>query len=249
MILVLAGTADGRSIINKLNKCGLQVLATAVSCYGKSLISRYDGVEVVQGALLSEELFSLIRDKDIKTVIDATHPFALRVSLMAMEVCRSAGVLYIRYERAKTRANGSGNIIRVPDFSEAALRAGEYGNVFLTIGVKNLEPFVERIPVDRLVARVLPFSGSINKCAGLGLSPGNVIAMEGPFSRELNRELFKKYKAGVVVTKDSGETGGTKEKLLAAQDLKIPVIMVTRPRIEYPLVVHNIKSLMEELGR
>lgn len=250
MIMVLAGTADGRSIIRKLNRCGLKVLATAVSGYGSNLISREDGVEVLQGALESEELLAIIRGKDIETVIDATHPFAQRVSQMAMEVCRSAGVRYIRYERSETRTAESGNIIKVSDFCEAAKKAAEYpGNVFLTIGVKNLEPFVKVLPVDRLVARVLPLAGSINKCMELGISPGNVIAMEGPFSRELNAELFKKYNAGVVVTKDSGDTGGTNEKILAALDLRLPVIMVTRPSIEYPLVVHSLMGLIEVVGR
>lgn len=250
MILVLAGTADGRLVIHELNKRGFRVIAAAVSNYGKSLISNGECVEVVQGALNEEELFQLIREKGIKTVVDATHPFARKVSVMSMEVCESLGIRYIRYEREKTGPDESKNVIIVPDFYEGAKKACEFrGNVFLTIGVKNLEPFTKIIPAELLVARVLPLVSSINKCVELGLGPGNIIAMEGPFSRVLNKELFKKYRAKVVVTKDSGETGGTKEKLLAAQDLKIPVIMVTRPEVEYPLVVSSVQNLLEVMER
>ncbi|MBT9139692.1 MAG: Cobalt-precorrin-6A reductase [Dehalococcoidia bacterium] len=250
MILVLAGTTEARSVIDPLQQRGYKVIAATFSKYGKALLNKKDNLTVRDGGLDQDSLVELTQEMGIKAVVDATHPFAVKVSSMAMTVCSRMELCYIRYERGTTRLTEGQRVIIVGTFTDAAQKANGYkGCVFLTVGVNHLETFCRVIPPERIVARVLPQITSLEKCLALGIAPANVLAMQGPFSQELNRELFRQYSAGVVVTKDSGETGGVEEKLAAAAELDIPVIMVQRPRPEYPVVVGDIEGLLGELER
>ncbi|MCR4442808.1 MAG: precorrin-6A reductase [Peptococcaceae bacterium] len=252
MILVLSGTADGREIAVTLSKHGFQVLVSAATSYGGMLHRQgSEGAAVREGVLTRQEMEELITGAEIKAVVDATHPFAAGVSRAAVEACGRRAVPYLRYEREETRLEpGAEGIIAVSSFSAAAEKARQFaGTVFLTVGSRHLAEFCRVIPLERLAVRVLPQSEVLKKCEELGLLPRSIVAMQGPFSRELNREMFRQYRAGVIVTKDSGRAGGTLEKISAARDLRIPVVLVKRPAVEYPLVVRDKDELLEELGR
>ena len=81
----------------------------------------------------------------------------------------------------------------------------------------------------------------------LGLQPADLIAMQGPFSYELNAALLRQYRASVLVTKESGPAGGTDHKVKAAVDLGLPVVLIERSVKKYPLVVSNCRELLEVL--
>jgi len=67
--------------------------------------------------------------------------------------------------------------------------------------------------------------------------------MQGPFSRELNRSMYEKYHADVIVTKNSGTIGGTDEKFQAAEDLGLPVVVIDRPVLDYPHMAHTFEEI------
>ncbi|MCX6089254.1 MAG: precorrin-6A reductase [Candidatus Atribacteria bacterium] len=247
MILVLAGTKDGRSLAESLAGMGFSVLASTVSDYGNSFFS--GNVKVRAGELDHDSLQRLLKEKDIQFVIDATHPFAREISQNAIDVCQSEKIKYIRYERKETGNHLYTGLIQVKDFDEAVEKAGSYHSVFLTIGSRNLDRFaILKNQGRKVIARVLPTSEALKKCQELGFLPRDVIAMEGPFSVGLNYYMFKHYQANVVVTKDSGPEGGVYEKMKAAAKLHIPVILVERFRLNYPLLVHKTAELLKEIS-
>jgi precorrin-6A/cobalt-precorrin-6A reductase len=233
LILVLAGTTEGRNIAAVLEKEGHRVIVTTATAYGGELLRRTFNGEIIAKPLNSAELLQLIKNKNIDRVIDATHPFALEISNNARQACLEADVLYERTERA-TAANldlDSEMILGVDSFEAAAELAATFtGNIFLTIGSNKLHCFAARINPSRLVTRILPLSDSLTACLTLGISPANIIAMQGPFDEELNSLLLRLYNATVLVTKESGAVGGTAEKISAAQSLSIPTILITRPK-------------------
>ena len=53
------------------------------------------------------------------------------------------------------------------------------------------------------------------------------------------------YGAQLVLTKESGDIGGFKEKIEAALELEIPVIVLARPQINYPVMVHSSEEVVE----
>ena len=99
----------------------------------------------------------------------------------------------------------------VPDYEEAAkLAATKRGVIMLTTGSKTLEIFAKELvglENTRLIARMLPRIDNMEKCAELGIEQKNIVAMQGPFSKELNKALYKQYGVTLMITKESGKVG------------------------------------------
>ena len=107
---------------------------------------------------------------------------------------------------------------------------GTRGNILLTTGSKELAVYMRRGSLkDRVVARILPGVESLKICEGLGLTGRDIIAMQGPFSKDMNLAQIRDYKISVLVTKMSGHAGGFFEKALAADEAGISLFVVGSP--------------------
>lgn len=251
MILVLSGTKDGREIIKKLHIKKYPIIVTTATDYGKSLIDIKEGLKVYNKRLDYEEMIKFIKNKSIKLVIDATHPYAEEVSKNIVKACRdSGGIPYFRFQRKESDFKRYLDIIEWADnYKSAAKRiASREGNILLTIGSKKLELFTKYIDVKRLFPRVLPLSSILKKCEDLGFRPSNIIAMQGPFSKKMNIQIIKKYNIDIVVTKDSGDIGGAVEKLEAVKECGIEVVVIKRPDIYEGKVYDNINYLLDKVS-
>lgn len=245
-VIVIAGTADARQIVEELIKFGINVVATVATKLGNDFLKKYEGIRINEGRLTVEEMEDLIKSVSAKCLIDASHPYAREVSLNSINACKNTKIPYLRYEREETQYTGS-NIIRVKDYCEAVERLSAFrGNILVTTGSNNLEAFVSISGYEeRLFVRVLPDSAAIVKCEKLGLTAKNIIAIKGPFTEEMNMEMLKYCDAQVMVTKDSGQAGGSAEKLRAAEKLDIPVIIIDRPMIDYENKVSSTEGVVE----
>lgn len=233
MILLMGGTRDARTLLATINAAfpGTMIVASAVSTYGADLLREQGGCVVLQKAMNAGELTAFIREKGVRVIVDATHPFAENASAAAGQAAAETGIAYLRYERPSTSIEAGSGLYFAPDFQAAAVTAARLGRtIFFTIGSRRLKECLGMLPHEkRVVARVLPDEDSIRQCLTLGLTPADIVAVQGPVSQALNAALFTEYKADVVVAKDSGETGGTPEKIAAARELKIPIVLVRRP--------------------
>lgn len=250
-IMVVAGTNDAREIISALIAIQADVIATVATSFGRELLETCEGIKVYEGKLDWAGITGLVKENDISCIVDASHPFAEKASANAIRSCEETGAVYLRFERKSTTGEGNG-VIKVKSFEEAADAAGKIqGNIFLAIGSNHINVFTKKIPdyKIRLFARILPDSCMVAKCEEAGLSAGNIIALKGPFSEELNIEILKYCNAAVMVTKESGETGGTDLKLSAADKLGIPVVLVERPDITYAQKVCTIDETVEFVKR
>ncbi|MGP1575663.1 precorrin-6A reductase [Selenomonas sp.] len=247
MIFVAAGTQDGRELAGFLLEKGQRVTASVVSRYGEELLSRYPGICINDRPLDEAALADYCRAHGIAVFVDASHPYAANISANAMNACRACGIPYIRYERqsaplAYTKAH------YVADYEEAAKVAASLGkHVFLTTGSHNLKAFTEAPALQDcvLTARVLPDPKVVEECTALGLRPSQIVALQGPFSEALNEELYKKYEADVVVTKNGGTVGGADTKFAAAMKLGLPLVIVERPRIAYDNMAQTFAEVLE----
>ncbi|MBR0284508.1 MAG: precorrin-6A reductase [Selenomonadaceae bacterium] len=252
MIFVAAGTRDGRELVKALLDAGHAVVASVVSRYGAELLEQYgDGRLVVNDKPLDEDaMMELFRHHHIRLMVDASHPYAENVSRNAMAACRRAGIPYLRYERPGIPIAYE-KVYRVQGYEEAARQAAALGkHVFLTTGSRNLRAFTESPDLRNcvLTARVLPSAEVLAECARLGLSPKQIVAMQGPFSQKLNEELFRQYEAEVIVTKNGGQIGGADTKFAAAEALGLPVVLIERPAIEYAAVAGTFAEVLEFVG-
>ena len=188
-----------------------------------------------------------MREEKFNFIVDASHPYAKNISANAIAAAQAAKIFYVRYERAEIIFDYE-KIFRVESYEAAALKASQLGkNIYLTTGSRNLKIFVDLLKDCNLTARVLPTADVLSQCEALGLLPKQIVAMQGPFSTELNAELFKHAKAEVVVTKNSGQIGGADTKLEAAKILNLPVVMIDRPKIFYPQLAKNFDDVLKFL--
>jgi|ETNmetMinimDraft_23_1059889.scaffolds.fasta_scaffold06705_5 precorrin-6A/cobalt-precorrin-6A reductase len=242
MILVLSGTRDGSEIIKLLRKKGHKVLVTTTTSYGSKLAREAGASETIEGKLDRDAMFTLLNERKINAVIDATHPFAQEASKNAIFASKKAGINYLRYERKNEKLPESNFLHQFDSFEEGAVKSVALGEViFSTIGSNQLKPFVEAVKKEkkRIIVKVLPTCEAIDKCSSLGLDPKDIVALQGAGDVELNKALLREYNADVMVTKESGATGGEDVKIKAALSLKIPTVIITRPKLEYPYVVRE----------
>ena len=231
MIIILGGTGDGRKLVRHLVDEGQQVGVIPASEYGKELALE-DGAMVLD-EIPFPELPAWFQKNNVRGLVDARHPFSPDSHQGALDpyftLCENCGVLFYRVGREETKVRKNDLINYVYSAEQAAGKAAELGKcIFLTTGSNGVEPFL-RVKNDhgvRLVVRVLPEHRVIRKCQDMGIKPKDIVAMQGPFSKQVNKALFKMYRASVVVTKDSGKAGGTDNKLAAALALKIPVVII-----------------------
>jgi precorrin-6A/cobalt-precorrin-6A reductase len=249
-IMVMAGTSDAAELIKRLKNLrdGIYIMATTVTSYGSKIAKSAGADEVISKPLPKDEITDLIINGKIDVLVDATHPFAAEATHNAIQASKDTGITYFRLERPSTLLPKNPLIHQATSFPEAAQLALKLSNgcILHLAGVSTLHHLTEVIDADRIVVRVLPYPYSIKKSMELGLPGENIIAMQGTFTREFNQALMREYGAGVVVTKDSGEAGGTSSKIEAALELGIPVIVVLRPEV-LELNVMMVSSSVEEL--
>lgn len=249
MILVLAGTSDGRELALNLDGMGYEVLVTATTEYGGVLVSE-SGLNTLVKKLTKMDMVALINEKNIRIVVDATHPYAANASANAIEACVETEAHYIRFEREDLDIQGVTHF--VDHESAVAYLCKTEGNIFLTIGSNFIGLYAAGVEKERLFARVLPTASVVEKCMKAGLQPKQIIAIQGPFTEALNVALFNNYDAKYIVSKESSSVGGTMEKVEAAQKVGAELILIDRPHIAYPLVtqkIEDVPALIERLLR
>ncbi|MEG2984767.1 MAG: cobalt-precorrin-6A reductase [Peptostreptococcaceae bacterium] len=246
MILVLGGTSDSTRICNLLNEMNKEYIVSVTTQYGADLASKV-AKNIVIKRMNMEYMINFINENNIDLIIDSTHPYAIEVSKNAIEVTGILNINYIRYERKSLLEDlDYDKVIKVKNTEEAYKQANKIGkNIFLGTGSKTIKEFTDNLKNKNIIARVLPTSEVITMCEEVGLNADNIIAMKGPFSESINKEMYKHYNVDLVITKESGIEGGFLEKVNAAKSLSIPVIVIVREKLNYPNIVNDIKNIKD----
>ena len=243
-VIIFGGTTEGREAIPALQEMGYEVSVSVATETGLEAL-RGCKAKVLVGRKEVKELKQLLLDYEV--CIDATHPYAEKITENLRNACEFAGTRYFRLIREETKklppsttdqpeGNETGKtdgfcLIRVNSAKEAAdlIENRIEGRVLLTTGSKELPDF-EGVKRDRLFARVLPTGESIRACEENGIPHRNIIALWGPFQKELNLALLRQYRIRCLVTKESGKEGGFDAKIKAAEEGGCTVIVIERPK-------------------
>jgi len=256
-VMVMAGTSDAVNIISKLADLNyFEVIATTTTKYGSDLAQSAGANEVIVGRLGVQEITDLIRFNDIDLLVDATHPFAVDASINAIKSTKNSGINYLRYERPSVPIPKNDHIIQVESFEEAALeskrliKSESNGKIMYLAGVSTLH-HITGINPELIIVRVLPVVYSVKKCIEMGIPTKNILAMQGTFSKEFNKALMKEYNIKIVVTKESGESGGTPSKMDAALELGITMIIINRPHVnelDNEIICNDVDELIKKIS-
>ncbi len=168
----------------------------------------------------SAGLARYLAEAGVHMVIDATHPFAAAISRHAREACDELAVPRLTLARPRWRKQPGDRWIEVDDAAAAARALAVHGGrAFITIGVKELDPFAALDGMRCLVRLIEPPAQAI---------PFDLMTGRGPFTVAAEKRLLMDRRIDVLVTKASGGAA-TRAKITAARALGLPVIMIRRP--------------------
>ena len=228
-ICVFAGTTEGRELIEFLSTQNISVTACVATEYGETLLPSAENLTISAKRLPIHEIITMLQENRFDLVIDATHPYATSITKSISGACAKTGTEYLRLLRGASPI--SEDAVYVSDVSSAVdyLNTTD-GNILLTTGSKELAAFSALSDfAQRVYVRVLPMEASLETCRRVGVKLAHTIAMQGPFSQEMNAATLRFADAKWLVTKDGGDVGGFEAKAAAAREAGVRLVVIGRP--------------------
>lgn len=237
-ILILGGTTQARQLAERL--AGDARLSVTLSLAGRTVDPVAHAVPVISGGFGGAEgLAEHLAREGVDVLVDATHPYAARMSHNAAEAARISGVPLVALARpAWTRVDGD-RWREVAGSDEAVEALGAPPRrVFLALGRQEIAAF-ERAPQHSYVIRsVDPVEPK------LAVPDATYILARGPFDEEAERRLLEELGIAVIVAKNSGGAA-TYGKIAAARELGIELILFARPA---PPGVPTVNSVQQAVA-
>ena len=227
-VLVFAGTTEGRELAELLADSNIKCSVCVATDYALELMND-KRLDVHCGRLTEEEMEVLMRDGKFDVVVDATHPYAQIVSQNVRQAADMESISLIRLRRSTESAEEGFVSFKTHEECSAWL-SFQTGNILLTTGSKDLGSYAKNETIkNHLFVRVLPGEESIRLCTANGITGRQIIAMQGPFSAQMNECILREYSIDWMVTKISGHAGGFEEKIEAAKKAGVGVCAILPP--------------------
>lgn len=227
-VLIFAGTTEGRELAELLADSNIKCSVCVATDYALELMND-KRLDVHCGRLTEEEMEVLMRDGSFDVVVDATHPYAQIVSQNVRQAADKESISLIRLRRSTESAEEGFVSFKTHEECSAWL-SFQTGNILLTTGSKDLGSYAKNETIkNRLFVRVLPGEESIRLCTANGITGRQIIAMQGPFSAQMNECILREYSIDWMVTKISGHAGGFEEKVEAAKKAGVGVCAILPP--------------------
>lgn len=227
-VLVFAGTTEGRELAELLADSNIKCSVCVATDYALELMDD-KRLDVHCGRLTEEEMEVLMRDGSFDVVVDATHPYAQIVSQNVRQAAYKESIPFIRLRRSTESAEEGFVSFKTHEECSAWL-SFQTGNILLTTGSKDLGSYAKNEAIkNRLFVRVLPGEESIRLCTANGITGRQIIAMQGPFSAQMNECILREYSIDWMVTKISGHAGGFEEKIEAAKKAGVGICAILPP--------------------
>jgi len=220
-LLLLAGTGEAADLARAL--AGMPGLRVTASLAGVTRAPRPLGVPVRSGGFGGDDGFArYLAQERVDAVLDATHPFAARISWRTARICAAAGVAHAQLLRPGWTA-GAGDRWTWLDREEAAAEVIPPGaRVFLATGRQTLERFAN-LSGRHLIVRQIDAPAGPFPFAG-----GEYLVGRPPFSTADEVALFRRVGVDWLVVKDAGGAA-SRSKLDAARQIGLPVALIRRP--------------------
>ena len=250
-VIIFGGTTEGRRLAEFCGEHKIQTVVCVVSEYGEMLVPESPSVRVIRRALEKDEMEALFVAEKPSLVLDATHPYARVVTENVTQVCQKMGIVWYRVLRkSELETKNADSIVTVDSVDQAVewLKSHE-GTVLVTTGSKELVKYTA-IPdyKERIFARILPDSQALLNSETLGFPRNHMIAMQGPFSLEMNIATMRMTGANYLVTKESGHAGGFLDKIHAAEVVGATALVIGRPLKETGISLEEACQYLEPFG-
>ena len=223
--VIFSGTTEGRELSRAVAALRADVTVCVATDLGAEEQGQTPGITVRAGRLDADGMAALLQGTAL--CVDATHPYSTEATRNIRAAAAAAGVEYHRLLRPASDLP-AGSVVLETAAQAAQCLAAKPGNVLLATGAKELPAFAALDPA-RLYPRVLPTLAGITACEAAGIPHRNIIAMQGPFTLDLNVAVMRQFRIAAMVTKDGGAAGGFAEKAEAAVRCGVQLIVLRRP--------------------
>jgi precorrin-6A/cobalt-precorrin-6A reductase len=240
-VLILGGTGEGVQLAERLSeRVDMTVISSLAGRVSEPKLPK--GLVRVGGFGGLDAFASYLAEEKINVIIDATHPFATRISQNAEVACRRLELPLIALIRPPWRRIDGDRWYEVADFQSAAKFVDvKMGRVFLSIGRQELGSFCECNDTWFLIR-------AIEQPMGCLPPHHRVLLQRGPFEFQDELQLLRDHSIDYVISKNSGGLA-TYTKIEAARSLGIPVVMVNRPFKHTVQAVETVDDAIAKLDR
>ena len=241
MILVFGGTTEGWKAVEVLEVAGKPFYYSTKT--GAQSLVLHSGI-AVDGAKDSDAMRQFCCDHDIRLLIDAAHPFAVRLHETVAEVAATLHLPVIRYERSYPPHTD--DMIWCSDYSDAICQLENAGinSLLMLTGVQTigpLKPFWER---HNCWCRILDRDASRLFAMEQGFPESRLVYYE----EENTAALIQQLSPQAILTKESGLSGGFMEKVVAAKAAGIKVFVIERPEIHFQVPISSFQIVFGPFG-
>jgi precorrin-6A/cobalt-precorrin-6A reductase len=238
-ILLLGGTTEASRLARDIARARIDAIFSYAGRTNSPMmqplpmrIGGFGGIEGLAGYLRAER---------ITHVVDATHPFAARMSANAVAACAREGVSLCALERAPWVAQEGDDWSQVANIDAAVAALPNHPTrVFLAIGKQNLAAFATQPQHQYLLRLVDPPD------APIPLPHQDIVIARGPFDVKGDTALMRSHRITHVIAKNAGGAGAA-AKLTAARKTGAQVIMIDRPQIPARPILHDVDAVMRWL--
>lgn len=244
MILILGGTTEGRKAVQVVESAGKPYYYSTVG--GEQTIDAVHAIRLI-GGMEEEEMEQFCREKEISLLVDAAHPFAIRLHRTLAKVSSRLQIPVVRLERQYPARDK--RLVWCADYAAAIdrMRADGICNLLALTGVKTiakLRPYWEQTPCW---FRILDREESLSLAESEGFPRERLVFFhEG----EDEKELLERLHPDAILTKESGESGYFREKVEAAEAFGIPVYVIQRPLLPDSFTfVQGVEGLRKAIER
>lgn len=244
MVLILGGTTEGRASV--------RIADEGSRPYYYSTKGSLQEIECAHGIRLTggmdtASMETFCREKGIRLLIDAAHPFATALHQTVAKVSSSLQIPVIRYERRYPPRDT--DLIWCDNYTDAIRKLEEQGihRLLALTGVNTiapLRPWWEKYPAW---FRILKREESLTIATGQGFPIDHLLFYQ---NEDDAGEMMDRLQPDAIITKESGQTGYFIEKVAAARKRSIPVFVVKRPVLpETFYIVYGEDGLRKQIER
>lgn len=234
-VLILGGTGEGRRLAGHLTELGVPVVSSLAGRVREPKLP--EGEVRIGGFGGPEGLAEYLEEQRIGVLVDATHPFATRMTGNAVSAASATNTELLVLRRQEWVPGPGDDWHEVDSLAEAAEKVGGLGHrVLLTTGRRGVRHFASARHNWFLVRTVDEPDRPL---------PPNMTTLlaRGPFDAAAEAELIRRHAIDVIVSKNSGG-GMTEGKLTAARELGVPVVLVRQPALPDLPVVHTVADAL-----
>jgi len=233
-LLLLAGSGQARVIAKALSNRNI-----IASLAGATRAPRDLGVPTRIGGFGGAAGFeAFLEAEKISAVLDATHPFANRISLRTARICGARNIPYCQYLRPEWKPQDGDIWHLVQDETQVADLVTSGDTIFMATGRQTLHRY-ENLKDCHLICRQIDETD-----APFPFPNGRFLIGRPPFSVKDEIALFRRLKIDWLVVKNAGGDA-PRSKLEAARSLGIPVVMINRPEQPNALRVDTVEAAIE----